>query len=322
MAASGLTPDHIIWAYRILLDREPESDQAIAGKLTGCRSTRDLRLELIASDEYRTKNPEFAQEADAPVAIKVLADGTRIFLNLADHAIGVPVLRGHYEPAETRFARRSVSPGDVVVDAGAHVGFFALQFATAVGPTGHVYAFEPFAANAALLEQSIRENHYESRMTLVRAAVGDTAGSVSLYFARETLNLGGAFALSSDAPPPADLERAIVPAVRLDDYALGRPVRFLKMDVEGAEPAVLRGAERILREDRPILMSEIHRSQLARVSHTTPDDFARHLSGFGYRPYQIEADGSTTPLQALPDVPVVTVAFIADGPAGTHRGRV
>lgn len=321
MAAVGLTPDHIIWAYRILLDRDPESDQAIASKIAGCQSTRDLRLELITSAEYRTKNPEFAQEAEAPVAMKVLGDGTRIFLNLADHAIGVPVLRGHYEPAESLFARRSVSSGDVVVDAGAHVGFFALQFATAVGPTGHVYAFEPFTANAALLDQSIRENRYESRMTLVRAAVGDTAGSVSLYFARETLNLGGAFALSIDAPPPADLERAVVPAVRLDDYPLRRPVRFLKMDVEGAEPAVLRGAERVLREDRPILMSEIHRSQLARVSRTTPDEFARYLSAFGYRPHQIEADGSTTLLDVLPDVPVVTVAFLPLGAGGTSRGR-
>lgn len=318
MAATALTPDHIIWAYRILLDRDPESDQAIAGKLAGCHSTRDLRLELIASAEYRTKNPEFAQEADAPVAIKVLADGTRIFLNLADHAIGVPVLRGQYEPAEVRFAQRAVSAGDVVVDAGAHVGFFALQFATAVGPAGHVYAFEPFAANAALLDKSIHENRYDGRMTLVRAAVGDTAGAVSLYFARETLNLGGAFALAADAPAPADLERVMVPSVRLDDYALRRPVRFLKMDVEGAEPGVLRGAERILREDRPVIMSEIHAAQLARVSGTTPAEFARYLAQFGYRPHQIHLDGSTTPLETLPDVPVVTVAFLPDGAA--HRG--
>ncbi len=221
--------------------------------------------------------------------------------------------------APSPILRRSLSPGDVVVDAGAHVGYFALQSATSVGATGHVYAFEPFEPNAALLEQSIRENHYESRMTLFRAAVGDTAGSLTLYFAQETLNLGGAFALANDAPAPADLAHAVVPAVRLDDLELRRPVRFLKMDVEGAEPAVLRGAERILREDRPILMSEVHRAQLARVSRATTDDFARHLSEFGYRPHQIEADGSTTPLETLPDVPVVTVAFIhRDGALKGH----
>lgn len=310
MAVPGLTPDHIIWAYRIILDRDPESDQVIASKLSGCPSTRDLRLELITSAEYRTKNPEFAQASDAPVAIKVLADGTRIFLNLADHAIGVPILRGHYEPAETQFLRSSLGPGDVVVDAGAHVGYFALQAATVVGSSGHVYAFEPFEPNAALLEQSIRENHYEARMTLTRAAVGDTTGSLTLYFARETLNLGGAFALASDAPAPADLAHAVVRAVRLGDLGLRRPVRFLKMDVEGAEPAVLRGADRILRDDRPILMSEVHRAQLSRVSGATAENFAADLSQRGYRPHQIEGDGSVTPLDTLPDVPVVTVAFI------------
>ena len=60
-------------------------------------------------------------------------------------------------------------------------------------------------------------------------------------------------------------------------------------------------------------------AQLARVSRATTDDFARHLSEFGYRPHQIEADGSTTPLETLPDVPVVTVAFIhRDGALKGH----
>jgi len=309
----ALTPAHVTWAYRILLDRDPESDQAVANKIAGCPSVRDLRAEILSSAEYRTKNPEFAQGHEDVTAIKILHDGTRIFLNLADHAIGVPVLKGQYEQAELRFATGAVHSGEVAIDAGAHVGVFALTLAAAVGPAGHVYAFEPFAANADLLERSIAENQFQSRMTLHRAAVGEVAGVLPLYFARETLNLGGAFTLPEGRPVPPDLERVDVPVVRLDDVALRRPVRLLKMDVEGAEPLVVRGAQRLLREDRPIVLSEVHPVQLQKVSGVSPTGFGDQLAAFGYRPFAIRADGSLERLSELPGSGVTTIAFLPQG---------
>ena len=50
-------------------------------------------------------------------------------------------------------------------------------------------------------------------------------------------------------------------------------MRFIKMDVEGAEPQVIRGAEAILREDRPVILSELHPAQLERASGATVDEF-------------------------------------------------
>ena len=63
--------------------------------------------------------------------------------------------------------------------------------------------------------------------------------------------------------------------VALDALALRRPVRFIKMDVEGAEPQVVRGAERLLREDRPVILSELHPAQLERASGVTADASCR-----------------------------------------------
>src|SRR5262249_52337174 len=80
--------------------------------------------------------------------------------------------------------------------------------------------------------------------------------------------------------------------VALDALDLRRPVTFIKMDVEGAEPLVVRGAARILAEDRPIILSELHPTQLARASGTAPAEFLSHLAAIGYRAHRLRGDGS------------------------------
>ena len=55
----GLTRDHVIWAYRLLLDREPENDYVVDSKLRGLSDTQQLRSAIVASPEYRGKEPGF-----------------------------------------------------------------------------------------------------------------------------------------------------------------------------------------------------------------------------------------------------------------------
>ena len=85
-----------------------------------------------------------------------------------------------------------------------------------------------------------------------------------------------------------------MPVVALDRLDIQRPVRFIKMDVEGAEPQVVRGAERILREDRPIILSELHPVQLERASGVIARDFLAQLRALGYRAHRIDG----TPIEA------------------------
>jgi hypothetical protein len=82
-----------------------------------------------------------------------------------------------------------------------------------------------------------------------------------------------------------------VPVVTLDGLEVRRPVRFIKMDVEGAEPQVLQGATRILKEDRPLILSELHPTQLARASGVTADRFLEQIAALGYRAHRLE-DGA------------------------------
>jgi FkbM family methyltransferase len=284
----GLTRDHVVWAYRLLLDRDPESEDAIGAKLAGSRDTKELRSHLMTSAEFQEKNRDYAHTNDRTVVIKELEGGVRLFVDLSDHVIGLNIVRGQYETAEVHRVRILLKPGDTAIDVGAHIGFFTMQMAAAVGATGRVYAFEPFDANAELLERSVAENRFEDRVVFRRAAVGAADGSATLTFPVETLNSGGAYLLRDGTAPLAGNLRKTVPLVALDRLALRRPVRFIKMDVEGAEPLVVNGAERLLREDRPVILSELHATQLERASGATVDDFLDRMRALGYHAQTID----------------------------------
>ena len=282
----GLTREHVVWAYRVLLDREPENENVIGPKLAGSSNTRELRNHLMTSREFRDRNPDFAQTNDRTVVITELPGAgapTRLFVDLSDHVIGLNIVRGSFETQEVAFVRRVLRSGDIALDVGAHIGFFAIQMAALVGPQGQVHAFEPLASNADLLERSVAENHFRDRIIVHRGAVGTRSGSATLTYAAETLNTGGAYLLRDETDPPIGQLKTPVPLMALDNVEIRHPVRFIKMDVEGAEPQVVRGAMQMLQADRPIILSELHSTQLARASATTITEFVDLLESLGYQ---------------------------------------
>ena len=306
----GLTRDHVTWAYRLLLDREPESEDVIGPKLAGSHDTAELRHHLMTSAEFQQKNRDYAHTNDRTIVITELDAGVRLFVDLSDHVIGLNIVRGRYEDEGIRFVRGVLRPGDVAVDAGAHIGFFTMHMAAQVGPAGKVYAFEPFDANADLLERSIAENRFADRIVFQRAAVGRTSGTAMLTFPVETLNSGGAYLLRDGTQPLAGNRTQRVPLVALDEAALARPVRLIKMDVEGAEPQVVMGATRLLTEDRPTILSELHPTQLERASGTAGDDFLAQMRSLGYAAHLLENGTLGAVLERAPADTLVSVVFV------------
>jgi FkbM family methyltransferase len=305
----GLTREHVVWAYRLLLDRDPENEDVIGPKLAGSRDTRELRHHLITSGEFRERNRDFAHTNDRTIVITELdgaGDTVRLFVDLSDHVIGLNIVRGRYERDEIAFMRRILKRGDTAIDVGAHIGFFTMQMGAIVGPAGRVCAFEPFDANADLLERSIAENRFGDRVVFQRSAVGGASGLATLTFPVETLNSGGAYLLRDGASPLTGNLKKQVPVVALDDLDMRRPVRFIKMDVEGAEPQVIKGAERLLREDRPIILSELHPVQLERASGVAAGDYLDRLRTLGYRAQDLQG----APIDHAPDEALVSIAFV------------
>jgi FkbM family methyltransferase len=124
---------------------------------------------------------------------------------------------------------------------GAHHGFFSIA-AARLG--ARVYAFEPVDANLRRLHRNIELNGAD--VAVVAAAVSDAAGRLGLARGKSSAQW---------RMEPGDE----VTSVSLDDFARDHPApRVVKIDVEGAELRVLRGAERLLREHRPILVCELH----------------------------------------------------------------
>jgi FkbM family methyltransferase len=170
--------------------------------------------------------------------------GYELWLDLSDQ-IQREMYLGVFEPQETRFVRARIRSGMTFVDVGANVGYFTLLASSIVGPMGRVLAFEPSPYACGRLRRSIEENAV-TNVTLLQTAVGKAAGELPLYLpAKHGLHSPTMVAHAGSGVPVS------VQVVRLDDVLKGLEVDhvdMLKVDVEGFEPDVLQGAERLLEQ--------------------------------------------------------------------------
>jgi len=199
---------------------------------------------------------------------------------------------GQRDPDVMNFLRGWIQPGHVVCDVGANVGTYTVPLARLVGATGRVIAFEPNRPTRACLRQNIRQNRL-SNVSVVRAAVGDSAGYARLIATED--NLGEAhLALPGDASVEGERVAVTTLDTEVARLRLGR-VDFLKIDVEGFELAALRGAERILAANpRLVVQTEIVPAHAARYGFGIAE-----LTGFfashRFSPYTCDARGCMRP---------------------------
>ena len=86
---------------------------------------------------------------------------------------------------------------------------------------------------------------------------------------------------------------------------------LIKIDVEGAEPQAMRGAERLLREDRPVILSELHPYQLQAVSGVDAEAYLEQMRRLGYRCCALDGGGAIgSELRAVPEGEVSSVVFL------------
>jgi len=161
---------------------------------------------------------------------------------------------GSWEPEVVRSIQRHVTPGMKVLDIGAQSGFYSLLLSRLIGPEGVVFAFEPLPANYRILEENVSLNNI-SNIVVIREAASDQSGEISFEFPHGDPSLVAGPILEGD-----NLGTFQVPSMSLDDFArqTGHHVQFIKMDVEGAETAVLRGAIQTLRTFHPPMIVELH----------------------------------------------------------------
>lgn len=163
-------------------------------------------------------------------------------------------LNGEWEPETTAYLQRTVQPGWRCVDVGANVGYFAVMMADLAGPAGRTIAVEPLAELCECIRESAAANGLADRLTVVEGAAAESEGG-SLR-----LNLHGSkLGVTTERVPFdwAPVEIREVRTVTLDRLSQGWDrCDLIKIDVEGGEPRVLRGAGTLLTEHRPLLLVE------------------------------------------------------------------
>jgi FkbM family methyltransferase len=196
----------------------------------------------------------------------------QVIYNRNDVCIGRSIeLYGEYSGLETSVFNQLLRPGQLVVDAGANIGVHTLFFAKKVGADGRVLALEP----QRLLFQTLCGNMALNSITNAycwNMALGDEPGDIGITALDPTqpTNFGGI-----SAGDCAGGERVAVTTI--DNFELPR-CDFIKIDVEGMEEQVLRGAERTIRRLRPLLYVECDRSD-------REASLLRYLDSLGYRMY-------------------------------------
>ena len=167
--------------------------------------------------------------------------------------------------------------GQVFVDGGANIGLFTLYGALSVGASGRVVAFESAPGAIRALTENVQLNGFQW-VEIATDALSDRAGR------QEFLDLGQASGFSSFAPKQVGGTRITVDTVRLDD-AVPNPemVGLVKLDLEGAEVAALRGAPRLLAAGAPFLV-EIEEEHLQRQGATAGEVYEMfRSSGYHWR---------------------------------------
>jgi len=180
---------------------------------------------------------------------------------------------GTYELDKQRAFERFVKPGMVIYDIGAQAGFFTLNFSRLVGD-GQVIAFEPLPENLRNLLYHIDENKLEN-VQVVAAALSDASA-----LGRMTTNAGN----TENKLDESSASHLLLPTISLDDavdkFGL-KPPSIIKMDVEGAEGAILSGGRRILERYRPTLFIALHGKQQSNACSYA-------LTRMGYLIYDLE----------------------------------
>lgn len=217
---------------------------------------------------------------------------------------------GSSEPESAAFVKGFLKPGMVLFDVGAHIGEYTLLAASCVGDTGAVHAFEAQPGTAALLRRNCEVNR--TRNAVVNTcAVSDQEGEVEFDVCAEP----SMSAMAASETGSRKLQRISVPATTLDAYCARHRVwpNLLKIDVEGAEWLVMKGATQMLRRPAaPVILFECLPWTYTRFGYN-PETVMGFLRDLGYRIYRLADHGGLEP-QVGPPIHSLSYNLVACKP--------
>lgn len=247
------------------------------------------------------------------------SNGSKLWIDLGDTGVSQACLKNQFEPQETVLVRRLLKPGQIFLDIGANIGWFSVVAAEIVGVEGKVFSFEPRNTTFHYLQKTVIANKFEDRFNLFNFALGEKEDTLRIVWGTNTNNPGGTWLVSSasvsDLLPTTTHTYQDILVKKLDDINEIQQVDFIKIDVEGAEPLVLRGAENLLLKSRPIILAEINEELLKIVGNSTSKTFINWMKSLDFQCLYLPEQSIDQPaIWKVLDVnnlpPVVNVVFV------------
>jgi FkbM family methyltransferase len=161
--------------------------------------------------------------------------------------------QNRYHEKDMTIFRSLLAPGQTAVDVGANLGFVTTMLASIVGPRGRVLSFEPSPKIFAKLLRTIDANALTQVIPL-NVGCGDRPSSQRLKSVNRNSGESSIIADGVTNGPVTDIE--VIPLDQVE-VAWQTPIKLLKIDTEGYEPMVLRGASRLIAEHRPTILIEM-----------------------------------------------------------------
>jgi len=200
--------------------------------------------------------------------------------------------------SEAKMIRNLSSNYPLFIDIGANVGVWTVALAAA-HPKAHVYCFEPTPNTFSMLRHNVALNRLQN-VTAAQIAVSDSAGVLS-FQVTESMSILNRLAPTKESAEDLYRERFTnartidVESISLDNFCKDRRIDrigFLKVDVEGAEVCVLRGAEQLLRNQAiDLIFIEVVPDQLRGLGDSI-DDLATIMKNMRYTFHMLQPDGS------------------------------
>lgn len=196
-------------------------------------------------------------------------------------------IHGYYDWRRWAIVSAVCEPGDSIIEVGANIGTETVGFSDLVGPTGRVYAYEPFPANVVILQENARSARHQN-IDVHPTAVGDRCGFVR--FAppeqREYSGIGQVMWQSDQCNGTIEVE-----CLTLDSCLKNfPPIKALFVDAEGAETKILSGARELIKRDAPVIVIEASEATL-KSSGASLEMLWAEISEFDYEIYEIDRLG-------------------------------
>ncbi|AKJ63475.1 FkbM family methyltransferase [Kiritimatiella glycovorans] len=310
---------------------EPKRNRAADAVLHTCAAVMRRLPYLRGMGTFAEKLNAWMLKAGAqPVVRARMIDGSLMWVDLRTRTEWYAFYRGWYDGDVIPLIRHYLPVGGCFLDVGANIGFYTVPVARYLrqcGPSGCVLSFEPYAGNFERLLQNIRLNGLDAFCDVHRSGLSDASRTEDMVLREDFLEGGETGNASIALDHRFDRGFATVP-VRLEPFDALREsgaipdcrIDVIKVDIEGHEDHFLRGAQRTILRDRPVIFMEINRPYY-RVREIDPDEAIPPLLPDGYGVYRRTAGKRWSRAKSLAECrDIEDVIWMPDERSGKRDG--